>query len=75
MSKYVVKYRRAVIAEDPDDTVRHDWEVAGETIAPSEKKAINNVRYRLLGKTSQYKPVETSGHWARYIEWKAEVMS
>lgn len=74
MAKWIVKYRRAVIAADPEDSVRWGWEIAGETVAPSEKKAINNVRYRVFGKQSQYRPVEADEHdrWARYVEWKAE---
>ena len=45
----------------------------GETWAVSEAQAINNVRYRTAGNTSQYLPYITSGHWEKGIEWEAEL--
>lgn len=67
-----VYIQRQVICEDPEDNVIHPWVFAGRTFAVSETKAINNVRYRVAGNISQYKPVETSGHYDVYVEWKAE---
>ena len=47
--------------------------IMGETWAVSEAQAINNVRYRTVGSTSQYLPYITSGHWEKRIEWEAEL--
>ena len=73
-TRWRVYFRRSVICEDPEENVEWPWAIAGETIAVSEAKAINNVRFRVAGKTSQYKPLETSGHYDVFIEWKAEEM-
>jgi hypothetical protein len=43
-----------------------------DTYAKSEQQAINNVKFRLAGKTSQYKPMAVSGHWANGLRYKIE---
>ena len=39
--------------------------------AVSEKQAINNVRNRIMGNISQYKPVAFGGKWENGYYWKA----
>lgn len=60
--------------EEPEDCFTEDWKFRGETWATSADKAINNVRYRVTGKTSQYKPIAVSGHWENGLNWKAELI-
>lgn len=69
--KYKVFARRIVEIEG-EDPVTWPWEFVGNTYAVSEAKAINNVRFR-NEMPSQYKPIETSGHYDVFVEWKAEV--
>lgn len=65
--KYAVFYRFRIESEFVEDDVIHNWMYIGETIA-------NNVRYNYFGKVSQYKPVDVSGHYESYFDWKAEVI-
>lgn len=70
--KYDVYVKRIVEIEDPyEHSVEYDWEFVGTTYAVSEAKAINNVRFR-NEMPSQYKPIETSGHYDVFVEWKAK---
>ena len=71
--KYSVYYRLCVYAEDPENTIVHPWTFGGDTYAVSEAKAINNVRFRIIGEASQYLPIATSGHFDTFMEWKAEL--
>ena len=67
--KYIVYFRYYF---ETEESIRYDeWQYAGETFAVSEDKAINNVRYRRIGKHSQYMPANISGHWENGFEWKA----
>lgn len=70
MTKYAVYVRRVVKIEGKPP-VEWSWEYAGDTCAPTESKAINNVRFRCIGKISQYKPTEVSGHYEVWYEWNA----
>lgn len=63
--------RRVLEAEDEENNVVHPWKYVQTTWATSEDKAINNARYNLIGKVSQYLPVVVSGHWEYWLEWKA----
>lgn len=58
-------------SEDPEDCRTGEWEFAGETYASSEAQAVNNVRFRIMGAKSQYKPMASSGHWENGLNWKA----
>lgn len=69
--KYWVYARDYFITEDPEDCRKGEWCWQGSTIAVSEKQAINNVKFRRMGRKSQYKPMATSGHWENGLEWKA----
>lgn len=69
--KYKVMARRIVDIEGGESVI-WPYEVIGETKAVSEKQAINNCRYKTFGNLSQYKPIETSGHYDVWIEFKAE---
>ena len=69
--KYKV-YARRIVEIEGEDPVTHPWVFAGNTYAVSEAKAINNVRFR-NEMPSQHMPIETSGHYDVWVEWKAEV--
>ena len=69
--RYAVYLRYFMEAEDPENCITGDWEFKGRTMATSEAQAVNNVRFKLMGNLSQYKPVAVSGHWANGFEWKA----
>ncbi|MBR3367591.1 MAG: hypothetical protein IKG66_07385, partial [Lachnospiraceae bacterium] len=70
-SKYLVYARPRLDAEEQERGFTGAWELVGETTATSEAHAVNNVRYNTIGCTSQYLPIETSGHWEKFIDWKA----
>ena len=70
-SKYLVYARPRLDAEEQERGFTGTWELVGETTAASEAHAVNNVRYNTIGCTSQYLPIETSGHWEKFIDWKA----
>ena len=65
-------YRREYWENDEERTSREEWEFAGTTWAVSVYKAINNVRYRLMGNKSQYLPSVVNGKDCYGWEWKAE---
>lgn len=67
--RWSVLARRVVDIEDAPSVV-YEWVPIGETVAVSESKAINNVRYR-TGQPSQHLPIQTSGHHETWIEWVA----
>lgn len=69
--RYKVYTQYYMDAEDPSDSIEGEWKFAGETYAASEAQAVNNVKFRLMGPKSQYKPLATSGHWENGINWKA----
>lgn len=69
--RWAVYSRHYLLTEDTMDRVEHEWTLQGETWAVSERKAINNVRYR-NGYSSQYKPDAMGGHWMRLTQWRAE---
>ena len=71
--KWAVYSRHRLITEDTMDNVEHDWTLEGETWATSERKAINNVRFR-KGYPSQYTPTAMSNHWMRLMDWKTETI-
>ena len=72
--KYAV-YRQFILeAEEPENGVEHDKEFMGYTYAVSEKQAINNIKHRMMGNVSQYKPLAVSGHWAYWCKWTAELV-
>lgn len=71
--KYSVYATPYLEAEELENCVQYPREFMGETWAVSEAQAINNVRYRTVGNTSQYLPYITSGHWEKGIEWEAEL--
>lgn len=65
-------YRKYYLdAEDIENSFEEDWKFAGSTYAVSEKQAINNVRNRIMGNISQYKPVAFGGKWENGYYWKA----
>lgn len=70
--RFRVFARQWMEAEEPEDCYEGKWELVGETWAVSEDKAVNNVRFRTLGKVSQYLPIATGGHWEKGLDWKAE---
>ena len=67
--RWRVLARRVVNIEDAP-SVSYEWIPIGETVAVSESKAINNVRYR-TGQSSQHLPIHTGGHYETWIEWAA----
>ena len=75
MKKQKIKYRvycnYCMTAEEQEDCFEEGWQLAGETYAVSEAKAINNVRYNMIGCISQYKPLANSAHWETWYKWKA----
>ena len=72
--KWLVYSRYYQLTEDIESNIIDDWTLVGTTYAVSEKQAINNVRHRMMGDygTSQYKPIETSGHWECGLDWAAK---
>lgn len=70
-SKYKVFAQYYFDTEDPEDCRKGGWKFMGETFAASEAGAINNVRFRVMGKKSQYKPLAVSGHWENGLKWSA----
>lgn len=73
--KYAVYNRFRIESESIENNVVHDWQFIGETYAKSKAQAINNVRHNYMGDVSQYKPLEVSGHWDSWLDWKAEVIT
>jgi hypothetical protein len=69
--RYKVFTQYYLDAEDPEDCIEGDWNFAGETFAASEAQAINNVKFRMMGAKSQYKPLATGGRWENGLNWKA----
>lgn len=70
--KYRVFMQVCIEAEEKENEVTGDWQMAGETWAVSEAKAIGNVCYRINGTRSPYLPVATSAHWEKVVNWRAE---
>lgn len=70
--KWRVFCQVCIEAEEPENCTEGEWQVAGETWAVSEAKAIGNVCYRINGVASPYLPVATSAHWEKVVNWKAE---
>jgi len=69
-------FKRYYYLEDCDSPsggyYRHEvWEFVGETLAVSEKQAINNVRYRRKF-PSQCRPVANGCRWENGFEWAAK---
>ena len=69
--KYSVYRRYTQVTEDPERDFTGKWEHIGDTLAVSEKQAINNCRYRTIGNVSQYKALANGGHWESYYEYRA----
>ncbi len=73
--KYAIYRQFFLEAEEPENCVDHEKEFMGYTWAASEKQAINNIKHRMMGNVSQYKPLAVSGHWAYYCKWTAELVA
>lgn len=71
-AKYDVFARYVMCAEEEENSFEADWEHIGTTFAVSEVQAINNVRFKVMGNVSQYKPLATSGHWETELEWRTK---
>ena len=67
--KYVIDVYKKLDCEDIENEMEY-FVSTEETYAISEKQAINNIRFRLIGNNSQYKPLEISGHWETKMIYK-----
>lgn len=68
--KYIIDIYKRVDCETPENDCKYFMQ-SEETYAVSDKQAINNVRCRTQGKlSSQYKPVDISGHYDVWYEYK-----
>lgn len=70
--RYKVYSKEYFLSEDHKRS--DEWKYIGETTAVSEKQAINNIRYRIYGNISQYKPIAVSSNWQNGLIWKAELI-
>ena len=71
--KYKVYRKYYMNTENINNNIQGIWEYVGTTYAVSPAQAINNVKYRIMGKISQNQPLEIGGNWERGYEWKAEL--
>ena len=68
--KYIIDIYKRIDCETPENDCRYFMQ-SEQTYAVSDKQAINNVRHRFLGDMySQYKPVDISGHYDVWYEYK-----
>lgn len=64
-------FRREVIDIPGEEMQIEPWKFCGSTVAVSEKQAVNNVRYRLIGERRKMW-VNLSKDGLLTEEWKAE---
>ena len=69
--KYEVLVKKEVVCENPEDNFSYDIG-SYSTYASSKQQAINNIRFRVAGLNSQYKPVCTSGHHDDFITYQVK---
>lgn len=68
---YFDVFRREVVDIPGDEMQIGPWEFCGSTVAVSEKQAVNNVRYRLIGERRKLW-VNLPKDGLLTEEWKAE---
>ena len=68
---YFDVFRREVVDIPGDEMQVEPWEFCGSTVAVSEKQAVNNVRYRLIGERRKLW-VNLPKDGLLTEEWKAE---
>ena len=68
--KWVVDIYRGQDCEEEQNNFK-EFVTSMETYAISKAKAINNVRFRYAGNSSQYKPYECDCHWSAWLWYEA----
>lgn len=57
---------------DCEEYCRKNLLTTQDTYAVSERQAINNIKFRITGKTSQYRPMAVGGSWENGLLYKVK---